>query len=265
MNQAHEAQRQRLLLAALAVPRAETAPALSIREPQARAARGLEAYRANAEALAERALSAVFTTVQPMLGEENFRHLACEFWQAQPPERGDMGEWGEAFPAWLDTHAAMARWPWLGDCARLDLAVHHNERAFDAVFDAASLALLESTDPALLTMPLMPGAVVLRSRWPIAAIRAAHRVDEKHNEAAFAAVRAALGAQHGEQVLVVRQGWRASVHALNTAEADWAESLIAGASLSAALERAGEGFDFVSWLGTALRERWVKGVVPLHD
>jgi len=265
MNLSREAERQRLLLAALAGPVTAAAPGLSIRESQARAARGLEAYRANAEALAERALSAAFATVQAMVGEENFRHLACEFWRADPPLRGDVGECGDAFPVWLELHAAMARWPWLGDCARLDQALHHNERAADAVFDAASLALLESTDPARLALQLMPGTAVLRSRWPIATIHAAHRVDEAHSEAAFAQVRAALDAKRGEQVLVVRQGWRAVVCELGQAGADWAEQLLAGASLSAALERAGEGFDFAAWLGTAVREQWLKGVVELRD
>ena len=261
MNESHEAQRQRALLAAIA---GQALP-FSIREPQARAARGLEAYRANAEALAERALSAVFATVQPMVGAENFQHLACEFWQAHPPLRGDMGEWGDQFPAWLDAHAAMARWPWLSDCARLDLALHHSERAADAVFDAASLALLESTDPALLALQWMPGTALLRSRWPIATIHAAHRVDDANSEAAFANVRVALDEERGEQVLVVRQGWRVQALLMTQLHADWTDSLLAGANLSAALDRAGENFDFATWLGTALRGQWLKGVTLLHD
>ena len=261
MNESHEAQRQRALLAAFM---GQAAPP-SIREPQARAARGLQAYRANAEALAERALSAVFVIVQAMVGAENFQHLACEFWQAHPPLRGDVGEWGGGFPEWLQAHAAMARWPWLGDCARLELAWHHNERAADAVFDAASLALLESTDPARLVMQLMPGTALLRSRWPIATIHAAHHVDEAHSEAAFARVRAELEEQRGETVLVVRQVWRARVHVLTPADADWADSLLTGENLALALDRAGENFDFAAWLVTALREQWVKGVAVLHD
>jgi hypothetical protein len=261
MNESPEARRQSELLAAIA----GSAVPLSVREPQARAARGLQAYRANAEALAERALGAVFATVQPMVGEENFQHLSREFWQAHPPLRGDVGEWGDVFPEWLDKHAAMARWPWLGDCARLDLALHHNERAADAVFDAASLALLESTDPAQLVMQLMPGTTLLRSRWPIATIHAAHHVDEAHSEAAFANVRAALDEERGEQVLVVRHGWRAQVHVLAQPDADWADSLLAGANLAVALERAGEQFDFATWLATAVRGQWLKGVAVLHD
>jgi Putative DNA-binding domain len=261
----HEAQRQRLLLAAFKAPTEFKAPGLSIREPEARALRGLEAYRANAEALAERALCAVFATVQAMVGEDNFSHLAREFWLAHPPERGDMGEWGAEFPAWLGQHAAMAPWPYLGDCARLDLALHQNERAADAAFDAASLSLLESTDPAQLFLQLMPGTVLLRSAWPIATIHAAHQAEAAQSDAAFAAVRAAVDAQRGEPVLVVRKGWRAFAHVLGSADALWSESLLAGATLSAALECAGEAFDFGAWLVTALREQWVKGVVVSSD
>lgn len=260
MNESPEAQRQRALLAAIA----GQAASLSFREPQPRAARGLEAYRANAEALAERALGAVFSTVQPMVGEENFQHLACEFWQAHPPLRGDVGEWGDRFPEWLDAHAAMARWPWLGDCARLDLALHHNERAGDAAFDAASLGLLESTDPAMLSMQLMPGTALLRSRWPVATIHAAHRVDAAQSDTAFAKVRAALDEERGERVLVVRQGWRAHVRPMTPTDADWTDSLLAGANLSAALESAGESFDFATWLAAAVRGQWLKGVAVLH-
>ena len=261
MKASNEARRQSALLAAIG---GQAAP-LAVREPPARAARGLAAYRANAEALAERALAAVFATVQPMVGEENFQHLACEFWRAHPPLRGDVGEWGSAFPAWLDAHAAMARWPWLGDSARLDLALHENERAADAVFDAASLARLESTDPTRLSILLMPGTALLRSRWPVATIHAAHRVDAAQSEAAFANVRAALDAARGEQVLVVRQGWRAQTVVLTPADADWTDSLLAGANLSVALQHAGESFDFARWLGMAVQGQWLKGVAVLHD
>ena len=259
-----EALRQQALLSALAG--AVPSPAdLALRESGERAARGLEAYRANAEASAERALAAAFATVQTMIGDEDFKHLARDFWIAHPPKRGDLGEWGEAFPDWIAAHAAMAPWPYLGDCARLDLALHRNARAADASVDAASLALLESTDPAQLRMALMPGTALLRSPWPIASIHAAHQLEGADAERAFERVREAIATPHGEQVLVARKGWRATVHALDAASADWCESLLAGANLADALERAGAGFDFAAWLAMALRESWLKGVTVLRD
>jgi Putative DNA-binding domain len=257
-----EALRQRELLAAID----HGAAALPhLRESGSRAIRGLEAYRANAESIAERALAASFATVQAMVGEEDFSHLVAEFRRAHPPQRGDLGEWGEAFPDWLAAHAGLAAWPWLADGARLDLAMHRNERAADAALDSDSLALLESTDPAQLRLVLMPGIAVLRSAWPIAAIHEAHQLEGDAAEAAFAVVREAITAERGEQVLVVRRGWRAVVHPLDALTAAWTQDLLDGMNLEAALTRAGEGFDFAAWLGTALRESWLKGVAAAND
>lgn len=257
-----EALRQRELLAAIDHG-AVSLPTL--RESGARATRGLEAYRANAESIAERALAASFATVRAMVGEEDFRHLVAEFRYAHPPARGDLGEWGDVFPEWLAAHTGLAAWPWLADGARLDLALHRNERAADAALDAASLGLLESADPAELRLLLMPGSAVLRSAWPIAAIHHAHQLEGDAAEAAFAAVREAIAAARGEQVLVARRGWRAVVHPLGAATAAWTQDLLDGVNLEAALARAGEGFDFAAWLGIALHESWLKGVVAASD
>lgn len=264
--EAREAERQRALLVAFNAPAAAVPPELALRERDARASRGLEAYRANAEALAERALAAVFTTIQALVGDDNFRHLAREHWLAFPPARGDMGEWGADFPAWLGEHRAMAEWPYLADCARLDLALHLNERAADAEFDAASLALLGENEPERLFIELMPGTAMLRSPWPIAAIHAAHQIDdEADSDAAFAGVRSALAEGRAETVMVARKGWRAVVQLLSPVQADWTASLLAGASVATALERAGEAFDFAAWLQLALHEQWVKGVAVRGD
>lgn len=262
-----EAQRQQALLAALALPGSAAAP-LRLHELAERAALALGAYRANASALADRALGAAFPTVQAMVGAEDFKPLAREFWHSHPPLRGDMGEWGDAFPAWLQAHTAFAQWPYLGDCARLGLALHRCERAADGVLDAASLLLLESTDPQRLLLRLMPGTALLVSGWPIATMHEAHHASERDGDSAFETVRAALAkqsGQRGESVLVARQGWRAVVHRLDTPTARWTGSLLAETDLAQALDHAGEGFDFATWLARALSESWLKGVAPLPD
>jgi len=261
---AHEAQRQRDLIAAF--EGAGSMPfGLRTRESGARGACGLEAYRANAEAIADRALGAAFATVRTMVGADDFKHLAREFWRGQPPLRGDLGEWGSEFPGWLAEHAAMAAWPYLADCARLDLALHLNERAADAVLDAASLSLLETHDPGRLRLQLMPGVGLICSAWPIATIHHAHQIAADEAAQAFEVVREALAAPSAECVLVARHGWRAVVHRLDGPEAAWTQSLLDGANLGAALGQAGEGFDFAGWLGRALVGSWLKGVRACID
>lgn len=259
-----EALRQQALVASFSDTQGDTAM-LGLRETGERAARGLEAYRANAQMLADRALTAGFGTVQAMVGAEDFAHLAWAFWRAHPPLQGDIGEWGHAFPAWLAAHPALAAWPYLGDSARLDLALHRNERAADAVLDAASLSLLESSDPASLRLLLLPGSHVLASAWPIATIHRAHQVEPDASPAAFDAVRIALDEGRNETVLVVREGWRATVHALDASSARWTRALLDGLCLDAAFAAAGDGFDFAAWLADALRGGWLKGVEPSND
>jgi hypothetical protein len=261
MNTTLEAQRQQALLATLWA-QADAGVMPLLHETGERAAMGLQAYEANAGALAERALAAVFPTVQAMIGAPDFKHLAREFWRTHPPHRGDMGEWGNEFPAWLQTHAAFAEWPYLGDCARLDLAIHQCERAADAELNAGSLALLQSADPARLRIVLMPGTATLSSAWPIAIIYSAHAQSHADPSATdLGAVREALVAQRGEPVLVARTGWRAKVHAVDEPTLKWTRLLLDHTPLNLALEQCGEGFDFAAWLARALREGWLKEVV----
>ena len=260
----HEAQRQRDLIAAFDADMPMGVD-MRLHEAGARAGRGLEAYRANAEANAERGMVAVFPTVRTMVGVDDFKHLAREFWQACPPLRGDLGEWGAEFPGWLAGHAAMSAWPYLADCARLDLALHLSERAADAILDAASLSLLETHDPERLCLRFMPGVSMVSSPWPIAIIHRAHQVTGDEAAQAFLAVREALAASSAESVLVARDGWRAVVHRLDGLDAGWTQSLLDGTSLGVALTQAGEGFDLAGWLSRALRGSWLKGVEACGD
>ena len=226
------------------------------------ARRGVAIYRANAVALAERALAAMYPTLQSLLGETDFRQLAREHWRDHPPQRGDIGEWGPALPEWIGTHKALVAWPYLADCARLDALRHACERAHDSEFDAASLWLLDQRDPAALTLRLCPGAAVLVSRWPIASIFEAH---QQSTDAGLRDARAALEARRAESVWVARRGWRAMVSRVDAAGARWLRALLAGDSLASALSAAGPGFDFTAWLAEALREEWLQGVAAIHD
>jgi len=256
-----EAQRQQQLLALLLAERAD-ASTLATRESASRALRGLQAYRANADASAARALRTAFPTVKALVGDDDFEHLAHEFRLVDPPTRGDLGEWGETFAPWLAAHAALAEWPYLGDCARLDWAMHRCERAGDASLDADSIARLGDTDPARLRLRLAPGLAVLDSRWPIAMILEAHR---RADDAAFDAVRDALHARHGESVLVSRDGWRAVTTLIDSPLFDWTRRVLDGVDLAAAMQQAEARFDFAVWLARALAAGWLKGIDVLSD
>lgn len=222
---------------------------------------GLWVYRANAHALAERALASAFPTLMALLGADDFKHMAREFWHAAAPQRGDIGEWGGALPDWLRAHPGLASWPYLGDCAELDWLRHCCERAADASLDSASLLLLESHDPHRLTLVLRPGLAVFDSRWPVASLYAAHQADAT----GFDTARDAIAAQRGEIALIARRGWRAAVHSIDAATCAWTRYLQAGTSLGDSLARATTGFDFTAWLTRALAQEWLECVAARPD
>lgn len=254
-----EAERQRRLMSFLWAPRADLA-GLPVRETGARALRGLQAYRANAQASAARALATAFPTLRMLLGEDDFAQLAREFWHAQPPLHGDLGQWGGGLPTWIAGHAQLAEWPYLGDCARLDWAVHECERAADAEPDRESLMRLNDTEPSRLTVVFQPGFALIESTWPIAQIHHVHRHPHGKEGVSFDAVRQAISERRGESVAVSRHGWKAIITVVDAASAAWTGELLTGRELAAALQAAHADFDFARWLGTALQQAWLAGI-----
>jgi len=247
MDITQEARRQQQLLAALHGPAAAPPlPAL-----QGDAARGLAAYRAHAGAAAERALASAFPTIAALVGEAAFATLARGFWRARPPVRGDLGDYGAELPAFIADQPDLAGEPYLADSARLDWAVHQALRAADEPVEVQELQRLGQHAPAQLRLRLRAGSVLLRSRWPVVAIHQAH---ESHAPDRFAPVRAALDQGRADMAFVWRQGWRVRVGALTEPDARFTQALLASTPLAAALDVAGPGFDFESWLITRLQD-----------
>lgn len=222
-----------------------------------RFARGLQAYQANAGALAERALGAAFPTVLQLVGDESFAALARTFWRGHPAERGDIAEWGAGLPGFIEADAQLADEPYLADVARVDWAVHRSERAADGTAVPEGLDRLAGADPARLRIVLQPGTAIVASRHPVVAIWQAHRSDAADR---FAPVREAFAAGRGENALVTRDGWRADVRAVDAAGARFIAALLAAQPLSVALAEAGDGFAFEPWLLDALQRNAIAAV-----
>ena len=216
--------------------------------------RGLAAYRANAGALAERALAAAYPTLQQLLGDDSFARLARHFWRRQPPQAGDITRWGGGLADFIADARTLADEPYLADVARLEWAVHAAATAADAG-PPQGLALLATHDPVELRLTLAPGSTLVVSPHPVLSIWLAHRAPSLDaGEDRFAAVRAAFAAGAGETALVTRQGWQPVVRALAAPGAGFTAAVLAGASLADALHAAGAAFDFEAWLLAALRQ-----------
>lgn len=233
-------------------------------------AAGLNAYKSNAGALAERVLVAAYPAVTAILGSGSMGQLARALWHAHPPQRGDLAHWGDALPGFMAASDQLAHWPWLPDVARVEWALHAAASAADDPPAAPdSLGLLATQDPDTLTLTLATATQVHRLDWTSTRIVLAHRPelvggDGPGAEAADEPVNQ-LGpvwaTPAGEWALTWRGGLRPRLRTVGGAEAAFVKALLAGQSLLAALESC--ELDFADWLPRALQAGWVRGVAQL--
>lgn len=260
-----EAERQRWLLAALAQPPGHSLPTLPSGlapfDGRWSTAAGFDAYRRNAAATAERALAAAYPTVQQLLGADSFAALARTAWRCHPPTAGDLALWHGGVSALIAEAPTLACEPYLADVAEVDWAVHRATSASDAV-PPTGLACLGTADPQNLWLRLAAGTALIPSPFPVASIWLAHR---RSDAARFDAVRVALANATAEAALVQRDGFRVQVQAVDAATARFMAAVLAGQSLSVALDSAGDGFDFAAWLRAAVQQWHLQAVVSDVD
>lgn len=217
--------------------------------------RGLAAYRANAHASAERALQAAYPVIAQLMGEDNFQYLARDFWHRHPPQRGDLAQWGNDLPAFLATSEQLADTPYLADVAHIEWALHRCGGAADCAQDSASFAALAQHAPEALSVLIAPGATVLASPYPAAAVVLAHQGQGSMEHAA-----ALWHAGVAQTALVWRQGFVPRLRVLHDAETAFASAACAGHTLAYALDLAHPDFDFSKWLANQVQNGLLLGV-----
>lgn len=238
---------------------------LDVWHPQS--ARGLAAYRSNGHAMAERALRAAYPVIAAMLGNPSFELLARDLWHTHPPRGGDLAQWGDALPGFLQANDQLSDVPYLGDVARAEWALHRAGSAADAEPDLPSFARLASENPQGLTLSLSPGTTVIGSRFPVASLVTAHLFGDPSLAEAAQRLRDGIG----ELALVWRQGLRPRIAAIDLSAAALVQALQAGADLPGALDAAcaadtePPSFDFSAWLTAAVTDGLVIGVQRLTD
>ena len=232
--------------------------------------RGIQAYQAHGEALAERALAAAYPVIAQLIGAENFKPMSRHYWQQHPPRRSDMAFWGGDLPGFIEAATQLADEAYLADVARVEWALHRIQTAADGALDAPSFALLTSHDPDQLTLALCPGVEVFSSPYPVASIINAHV-----SEPAFAEAAGLLRNGIGEHTLVWRQGFKPRARRCDQAEFTLINRLKAGCSLASALEAAfassgddmsinpANHFGFNHWLSQSVQNGLITGALQL--
>ncbi len=225
--------------------------------------RGLQVYQANRAVLAERTLASTYPVICQLIGVESFEPLARHFWRQYPPQRGDMGQWGEHLPEFLAAASQLAGEPFLADVARMEWALHCAATAPDAVLDASSFALLSGADDAQpVGLTTSPGIYVLASVYPVVSIINAHLLGQPTLDQAADRLRQG----QGEHALVCRQGFKPEARSISAAEYTLIIALQQSLTLDAALGMALDldpAFDFNTWLGLAVQTSLITGAIHL--
>lgn len=199
------------------------------------AGRRFNVYRNNVTTSLIAALEQGFPAIARLLGAQNFAGLARAFVQANPPASRLMMHYGAGFPEFLEHTAARAQMGYLGDVARLELALRRSYHAADAApLDPATLGDIPPARLDATIFTLAPAVELIRSPWPLHAIWTYALVPDSPKPAPQA-----------QDVLITRPGFDPVAQPLPPGGAAFVAALIAGASLGAAHEAAlAEAADF---------------------
>lgn len=127
-----------------------------------------DVYRNNVAVSLTEALHTGFPVITKLLGQENMDGLAGIFLRAHPPSSPVLMTYGDVFPEFLEQMPQLSHLGYLGDVARLELALRQAYHAADA--DPIDGSLLAEIAPETLmasTLGFAPAMQVIPSTWPI--------------------------------------------------------------------------------------------------
>jgi len=159
---------QRGFAAAIRDPRAAGSFSPLVQAGNLTAPRRLQLYRNNHYATLTEALEAVYPVVLRLVGERFFRQTARSYIESYPSRFGDVHHYGDDFGDFLNRLPQAARYPYLGDVARLEWAYHsvfHTER--QVPLDLEALRAVAPEDYPHLRLDFQPAARLLASEYPV--------------------------------------------------------------------------------------------------
>ncbi|MCB4455096.1 HvfC/BufC N-terminal domain-containing protein [Leisingera sp. McT4-56] len=217
------------------------------------AGRRFSVYRNNVAVSLTEAMHSAFPVIAKLLGKQNMDGLAGIYLRRHPPSSPLMMFYGAHFPAFLEGMEQLRHLGYLGDVARLELALRRAYHAADA--EAIAPETLAALTPGQLMntrLALAPAVQVLRSSWPIHAIWRYNTEDGAPKPEAQA-----------QDVLITRPDFDPIPQVLPPAGAIWIRALMGGASIGEALEQAAaenSAFDLGATLALLLQGGAITGL-----
>ena len=203
-------------------------------------------YRNNVTVALIDALRTAFPVLYKLLGDANFDQLAPLYARSHPPQSPLMMHYGQDMPAFLEGFAPLQHLGYLGDVARLELALRRSYHAADAA--ALDPQVLADCPPGTLmqsTLTLAPAVQLVPSHWPLFDIWRYNTQTDAPKPRAIA-----------QPVLITRADFDPKPHALTAAQAAWVTACNAHATLAGAQDAAtahGPNFDLAPLLGLLLQ------------
>lgn len=192
------------------------------------AGRRFAVYRNNVAVSLTEALIDGFPACHQLMGDQMFRAMAGAYLRAHPPASPLMMQFGQALPEFMDAAPQLSNMRWIGDLARLELALRAAYHAADApALDMATLAAIAPDDLPDQRFGLAPALRILRSDWPVWSIW------QQAQDAS-----APPAQPGGEDVLIARVTYDPVAHRLRPGDATMIAALQAGEPLGTAMEAA---------------------------
>lgn len=194
---------------------------------------GFAVYRNNSMAALVDALEERFPVTSQLVGTEFFRAMAGAYAAENRPRTPVLLHYGDDFPAFIDAFAPADGVVYLSDVARLEVAWSQAYHASEArSLKSQVLVGIPPGELLLMRVTLHPSARILRSRFPVADIHAAHR----DRLAVTPPAR-----WQAQDVLVVRPDTAVHVHTLGPGVQTFLEGLLERRCLQDAAEKAAQG------------------------
>ena len=181
-------------------------------------------YRNNVTVVLLDALHKGFPILHKLVGTDRFTSLLRAFIQTHPPTDPRMMFYGQAMPEFLESFAPLEHIGYLPDVARLECALRASYHAADSKpMTATLLTNLRETQ----SMVFAPSLKLVQSHWPLWDI---WRFNTEDNAAKPREIR--------QDVLITRQVFDPTPHALSMGGGIWMAHLMSGSPLGLALDAA---------------------------